>query len=100
MLPEANAAARITAGAPTGAVIAEATAAAVAALAAVADAGVAEVAGGTSRPVDVICRLQNMLRRRAAKRVVMIEVTIGEATTIADSSTAATIIDGPKARVP
>jgi hypothetical protein len=81
-------------------VIAEATAAAVDALAAVVDAGVAEVAGGTSRPVDVICRLQNMLRRRAASRAVMIVVKIGGATTIAGSSTAATIIGGRKGHVP
>lgn len=96
MLPEANAAARITAEAG----IAEATAAVVAALAAVADAGVAEVAGGTKGTVDVICRLQNMLRRKAAKHEVMIEATNGGGTTIADNSTAATIIGGRKDHVP
>lgn len=96
MLPEANAAARITAGAG----IAEAIAAAVAALAAVADAGVAEVVGGTRRPVDAICRLQNMPRRRAANRAVTIEVTIGGATTIGGNSTTATITGGRKGRVP
>jgi hypothetical protein len=89
---EANVAVRITA---EGA-IAEATAVAVDDLAAVADAGAAELAGGTKRPVDVICRHQNMQRRKAANRAVKIE----GATTIADNSTAVTITGARRGRVP
>jgi hypothetical protein len=98
---EANAAARITvAGGATGettaAVIVEVTAVAGDAGAAVVDATVVEVVDVTRGRADVICRLQNMLRRKAANRA----VTIGVATTIADNNTAVTIIGGRKAHVP
>lgn len=101
---EANAAARITVAVATGAMtvaaIAEATAAAVDDGAAVVDATVVEVVDVTRGRVDVIYPLQNMLRRKAGNPAVMIEVTIGVATTIADNNTAAMIIGGRKGLAP
>src|SRR5712692_1204055 len=101
---EANAAARITVEGVTGgmtvAAIVEVIAVAVDAGAAVVDATVVEVVDVTRGQADVICRLQNMLRRKVANRVVRIEVMIGVATRIADNSTAATIIGGRKGHVP
>jgi len=54
----------------------------------------AEVGGAIVRQEAEICRLQNMLRRRAVNRAATIEA----ATTIAASSTAATITGARKGR--
>lgn len=94
---EANAAARSTAEGETRAVIVVATVAVADAGAAGEDAavvGVAEAAGVTSHRADEICRLRNMLRRKAANRAAKIEA----ATTIAASSTVATITGDRKGR--
>jgi hypothetical protein len=99
-----NAAVRITAAEPTGemtvAEIVEVTAGAVAAGAAVVDVTAVEAGDVTRARADVICPLQNMLRRKVESHAVMIEVAIGVATTIADNSTAVTITGGRKGRVP
>jgi len=101
MRPVANAAARISAEAvtegQTGAAIKVATVAVADAGAAGEDAavvGVAEAVGVTSPRADEIYRPRNMLRRKAANRAAKIEA----ATTIAASSTGATITGGRKGR--
>ncbi len=64
--------------------------------AAVVDASEAEVVDVTRVRADVICPLPNMLRRKVANHGAMIEGV----TTIADNSTAASIIGGRKGHVP